>query len=91
MGAGVNRLKPERITVYGADWCGDCLRAKAFLDEHAIPHDWIDVDADEDAAAFVIQVNHGFRSVPTIVWPDQSRLVEPSEEELAKKLGIVLS
>ncbi len=86
MAADANRLKPGILTVYGADWCGDCLRAKAVLEELDIPHVWIDVDADPDASDFVIQVNHGFRSVPTIVFEDGSILVEPSNAELQAKL-----
>lgn len=86
MAGSADRMKPEAITVYGADWCGDCLRAKVFLEQHAIPHVWIDVDADPEAAAFVVQVNRGFRSVPTIVFEDGSILVEPSTAELEAKL-----
>lgn len=78
---------PE-IILYGTAWCGDCRRARAFLERHGIPYRYIDIDADKSAAQFVERVNHGFRSVPTIVWPDGSMLVEPSVEELAKKLGV---
>lgn len=86
MAADAERLKPRILTVYGADWCGDCLRAKAVLEELGIPHVWIDVDADPEAAAFVVLVNHGFRSVPTIVFEDGSIVVEPSTAELQAKL-----
>jgi mycoredoxin len=75
---------PE-LLFYGTAWCGDCRRARAFLDRHGIPYRYVDINADEGAAQFVEQVNHGFRSVPTIVWPDGSMLVEPDMEELAKK------
>ena len=81
---------PE-ITFYGTKWCGDSRRARRVLDQHEIPYRWVDIDVDDVAAHFVEGLNHGFRSVPTIVWPDGSTLVEPSNEELAKKLGITLS
>ena len=66
----------------------DLSRARALLDRHHIPYRYVDINQDEAAAQFVESVNRGFRSVPTIVWPDGSMLVEPSTSELAKKLGV---
>lgn len=43
----------DQITVYGAPWCPDCRRPKAFLTEQRIPTRWVDVDEDAPAAAFV--------------------------------------
>lgn len=74
--------------VYGALWCPDCRRAKQFLAQHDIPYQWIDTDENPDATAYVRQVNHGKRIIPTIVFPDGSILVEPSDADLAQKLGI---
>jgi mycoredoxin len=70
------------ITMYSTRWCGDCRRAKRWFDAHGIAYDVIDIDHDEQAANYVIQVNGGMRSVPTIVFPDGSVLVEPSSREL---------
>ena len=78
----------ENIVVYGALWCGDCWRAKKFLDERHIPYEWIDVDKDPEAAGYVQRINKGMRSIPTIIFPDGSVLVEPSHAELAKKFGL---
>ncbi|NPV76987.1 MAG: NrdH-redoxin [Anaerolineae bacterium] len=74
------------ITVYGTSWCGDCNRARRFFDERGIAYTWIDIDTDLQARKFVEETNHGFRSVPTIIFPDGSILVEPSYSQLAKKL-----
>lgn len=78
----------EKITVYGTKWCGDCRRARRLLDQHQIDYEWIDIDRDKDGERYVIESNRGYRSVPTILFPDGSRLVEPSTLELAKKLGV---
>ncbi len=78
------------LTVYGTDWCGDCCRARSFLTRHQIAFVWIDVDRDPEAERFVLKVNRGMRSVPTLVFPDGSTLTEPSDDELARKLGILL-
>jgi mycoredoxin len=64
-------------------WCGDCRRAKRWFDAHGIPYDSINIDRDTQAAAYVMQINGGMRSVPTIVFPDGSVLVEPGHRELA--------
>ena len=78
---------PE-ITIYGTSWCGGSRRARLQFDEHHIPYRWVDIEKDEQAAKYVESLAHGYRSVPTIVWPDGSFLVEPSSAALAKKLGI---
>jgi mycoredoxin len=80
---------PE-ITIYGTSWCGGSRRVRLLFDQHHVPYHWIDIDNDEKAARFVESLNQGNRSVPTIVWPDGSNLVEPSIEVLARKLGVEL-
>jgi len=76
------------VKVYGAPWCPDCKRSKKFLAEHRIPYDWIDIDDDADGLAFVEALQKGGRTIPTIVFPGGSFLLEPSDEELARKLGL---
>jgi mycoredoxin len=78
----------EIIIIYGTEWCGDCRRARRFLDQHKIPYQWINIDRDREAEQFVRATNGGMRSVPTIVFPDKTILVEPPSYLLAKKLGI---
>ena len=77
-----------KIIIYGSDWCVDCRRARRFFNQHNIPYEWINVDRDRQAEAYVRQVNRGNRSVPTIVFPDGDILVEPDNDELADKLGL---
>ena len=76
----------EIIVVYGTTWCPDCLRAKRILDSQRSPYRWVDIGQNPEAAAFVQQLNHGMRRVPTIVFPDGSILVEPSNAELLRRL-----
>ena len=72
--------------MYGTEWCGDCHRSRAFLDEKEVEYEFIDIDKDEKARECVEKINKGMRSVPTIVFKDGSVLVEPSNEELGNKL-----
>ena len=77
--------KPEKIKMYATPGCGDCRMAKRWFDAHSIPYDHINIEEDEHAAAYVLRVNRGMQSVPTIVFPDGSILVEPSARQLAAK------
>jgi thioredoxin reductase (NADPH) len=79
-----------QITVYGAPWCPDCKRAKRFLAEQRIAYDWVDIDQDPAGLAHVEELQKGGRSIPTIVFDGTDVLVEPTNEELARKLGLTL-
>ncbi len=81
-------LAQPEITIYGAYWCPDCSRSKAFLGEHQIPYHWVDIEENSDGEAYVIKKNAGKRSIPTIEFGDGTLLVEPSNAELAEKLGL---
>jgi thioredoxin reductase (NADPH) len=81
-------MTESKVTIYGAYWCPDCRRAKKFLGEQFIPYKWIDIEQDKEAEQYVLQRNDGKRIIPTIVFEDNSFLVEPSNAELAKKLGL---
>jgi glutaredoxin-like protein len=75
-----------RIKVYGAEWCPDCHRSRNYLDSQSVDYTYVDVDGDDDAQAYVKQVNDNRLIIPTIIFPDGSVLVEPSNAELARKL-----
>jgi thioredoxin reductase (NADPH) len=77
-----------KITIYGAHWCPDCRRSKAFLGEYQIPYNWIDIEKEAAGEQYVLQKNNGKRIIPTIEFPDGSILIEPSNAELAAKLGL---
>ncbi|HEV2580528.1 MAG TPA: mycoredoxin [Ktedonobacteraceae bacterium] len=78
-------LNDQKIVMYVTTWCGDCRMAKRWFDSHNIPYEMVNIEEDDDAAAYVAKVNRGMRSVPTILFPDGSVLVEPSPRELAAK------
>jgi len=76
------------LTVYGAYWCPDCRRSKQFLGEHQIPYRWVDIEQEPDGERLVIEKNGGKRIIPTVVFDDGSFLTEPSNAQLAAKLGL---
>jgi thioredoxin reductase (NADPH) len=78
----------DLIKVYGASWCPDCRRAKRFLGDQRIPFEWHDIEVDPDGVRTVQDRNDGNDIIPTIIFPDGSHLSEPSNEELAEKIGL---
>ena len=76
------------LVLYGAAWCPDCRRSKAFLGENRIAFHYVDLEAHPEENEAVERYNEGKRIIPTIVFPDGSHLAEPTNEELASKLGL---
>ena len=79
------------ITMYGADWCGDCRRAEKFFVDNKIDFQKIDLELDVNkhfVESEVLRRNNGKKSIPVIVFDDDSHLTEPTNAQLAKKLGM---
>jgi len=76
----------SNITMYGAEWCGDCRRSKRFLDSNNVEYTYIDTAADQSAADKVVEINGGAQSIPVIVFSDGTHLTEPSDIDLKAKL-----
>ena len=81
-------MEQSKITVYGAPWCPDCRQSKQFLGEQRVRYNWVDIDEDEEGRKRVQELNDGKQIIPTIIFEDGLILVEPSNAELAAKLGI---
>lgn len=81
-------MPEDTIVVYATEWCFDCRRARQFLDQNHISYRWVNIDRDKEGEQFVKNTNRGMRSVPTILFPDGSVLVEPSNTQLAEKFGV---
>lgn len=79
------------IILYSTPWCGDCFRARFILDSLKVKYRDINIDQDPNGERFVLEHNHGNRSVPTIIFPDGSLLVEPPRHELIDKLTKLLA
>ncbi len=81
-------MKPsENIIVYGTKWCPDCHRAQIILKKNNIEYTFTDIDKIPEASEIVMDLNNGNRSVPTILFPDGTVMVEPSNRELKEKLS----
>ncbi len=81
-------MAQNNIKLYGTNWCNDCKRSKKFLGEQRVHYEYINIEEDTDGQAYVQKVQNGGLSIPTIVFEDGSLLIEPSNAELASKLGL---
>jgi len=73
------------ISMYGADWCGDCRRTKSQLTELGVEFEYLDVDANRDYKARAVEISSK-PNIPVVVFPDKTHLVEPSNSEIERKL-----
>ena len=88
----VSKLTVMTITMYGADWCRDCVRAEKFFVDNNIEFQKIDLKLDENehfVESEVLRRNNGKKSIPVIVFDDDSHLTEPTDAQLAEKLGLL--
>lgn len=75
------------VTMYTTPWCGYCVRLKKALSTQGIAYTEVDIENDAAAADFVMSVNSGNATVPTLKFPDGSTLTNPSIRDVADKLA----
>lgn len=78
---------PQPLTMYTTTWCAFCRRLKSQLAADGIEMTEINIEEDPAAADFVMSVNGGFQTVPTVVFPDGSAMTNPSAAEVRQRLG----
>ena len=79
------------MTVYGAAWCPHCKRLKRFLAAHKVRYAYVDVDAQPEAIERIKELQGGAQIIPTVVYPDGTFEVNPSNEALARRIGLTLT
>ena len=75
------------VTMYSTTWCGYCMRLKRMLDREGIVYAEVNIEDDPEAADFVMRVNGGNRTVPTVVFPDGAALTNPSIDQVKAALA----
>lgn len=81
----------EQVTMYSTPWCGYCKRLKAQFGREGIAYTEVDIEADPAAADYVMSVNGGNQTVPTILFPDGSALTNPSLKQVRERLATTAS
>ena len=75
------------LTVYSTTWCGYCHRLQSQLAREGVDFDVVDIERDEAAAEFVMGVNGGNQTVPTVLFPDGTALTTPTIAQVLTRLG----
>jgi thioredoxin reductase (NADPH) len=78
------------LTVYGAPWCPHCKRVKKFLSAHRVRYTNIDIDTEPGAIDRVKELQDGGQIIPTVVYADGTHEVNPSDEALARRIGLTV-
>lgn len=76
----------QPLTMYTTTWCAFCKRLKSQLAREGIEISEINIEEDESAAEYVMSVNGGFQTVPTVVFPDGSAMTNPSVAQVRQRL-----
>jgi mycoredoxin len=78
----------DQLTIYSTQWCGYCHRLMKQLDREGVGYDVVDIEFDPAAADYVMSVNGGNQTVPTVVFPDGTALTNPSLKEVTGRLTV---
>lgn len=76
------------LTMYSTTWCGYCHRLSSQLDREGIAYAVVDIEQDPVAADFVMSVNGGNQTVPTVRFPDGTTMTNPNIVEVKQRLGV---
>jgi mycoredoxin len=79
-------VRDAQVTMYTTSWCGFCFRLKTALKAEGIPYAEVDIESDPAAAEFVMSVNRGNQTVPTLKFADGSTLTNPNARDVKAKL-----
>ena len=75
------------LTMYSTSWCGYCHRLKSQLDRESIAYTVVDIERDDAAADFVMRVNGGNQTVPTMLFDDGSTMTNPTIIDIRQHLA----
>jgi mycoredoxin len=75
------------ITMFSTPWCGYCRGLKSALDRAGIAFNEVDIEQDPESADYVMTVNGGNQTVPTVVFPDGTAATNPSLAEVKARLA----
>lgn len=74
------------VTMYSTSWCGYCRRLKSQMDREGIEYQVVDIENDPAAAAYVMEVNGGNQTVPTVQFADGTALTNPTIVQVKEAL-----
>ena len=84
-----NDVSKGKVIVYGHRYCSQAGWLKCVLNKNRVDYEWRDVhSADAGYADELRSLTGGYLSVPTVIFPDGSVMVEPWPGQVLQELGI---
>lgn len=77
----------QPLTMYTTNWCAFCRRLKSQLAAEGIDIAEVNIEEEPAAADYVMSINGGFQTVPTVVFPDGSTMTNPSLADVKQRLS----
>ncbi|HET6447174.1 MAG TPA: glutaredoxin family protein [candidate division Zixibacteria bacterium] len=84
----MNDSSTDKITLYTSKWCSHSRSVQSFLERNEVAVNEINIDGNEEARSRLIELNNGYASVPTLIFPDGAKLTEPTLYQVREKLGM---
>jgi thioredoxin reductase (NADPH) len=78
----------QGVRVVGHQWSPHSTEIRDFLGRNFVPHQWLNVETEEDAKHVLKTTGADCSSLPIVVFPDGSFLSKPPAAEIAHKLGL---
>ena len=78
-----------QLIMYTTPWCGFCRNLKKQLAREGIEMAEVDIERDQEACDFVMSVNGGNQTVPTVQFPDGTVMVNPSAAQVRERVAAV--
>lgn len=75
------------VTMFTTRWCGYCRRLKSQLQREGIAFTEVDIEREPGTAEFVMSVNGGNQTVPTLLFADGSAATNPSIAQVRDRLA----
>ena len=75
------------VTMYSTPWCGYCRGLKGGLDREGITYNEVDIERHPASADYVMRLNGGNQTVPTVVFPDGTSATNPSLAQVRLRLA----
>lgn len=73
--------------MYSTTWCGYCRRLKSQFQREGIEFREVDIERVPEAAEFVMTVNGGNQTVPTLHFPSGAALTNPTLAQVKAELA----
>ncbi len=87
MTAVVAPPSPGTVRIYSTSWCGYCRRLKSQMSREGIAFTEVNIEQDPASADYVMSVNGGNQTVPTLVFADGTAATNPSLAEVRARLS----